>query len=75
VAQRLSGIGARYLPAAVQARLLAAQRPGGLLLTPLPPTDDRPSAMVEHAALYAGETALRIAEVRPAAELVAALTP
>lgn len=75
IAQRMSGIGARYLPPAVQGRLLAAQRPGGLLLTPLPPTDDRPAAMVEHAALYAGETALRIERVAPAAELVAALTP
>jgi nitronate monooxygenase len=73
--QRLSGIGARYLPASVQARLVAAQRPGALLLTPLPPTDDRPGTMVEHGALYAGETALRIGDVRPAAELVAALTP
>ena len=74
-AARLSGIAARYLRPSVQARLFAAQRPGGLLLTPLPPTDGMPAEIVDRAALYAGESALRIADVRPAGELVAALTP
>ncbi len=74
-AARLSGIGARYLPAGAQARLFKAQKPGGLLLTPLPPTDDMPAEVVDRAALYAGETALRIGDVRPAAELVTDLAP
>lgn len=75
IAQRLSGVGARYVPAAAQAQLVARQRPGALLLSPVPPTDDLPAGFAEHGALYAGDTALRIADVRPAAELVAALTP
>ena len=75
VAARLSGIGVRYLPAGTIGRLVAVQRPGGLLPTPAPPADDGPEALVDSGALYAGETALRIDDVRPAAELVAALTP
>lgn len=72
---RLSGMGARYLPARLQARLVAAQRADGPMLTPLPPTDDAPAALLDCGALYAGETALRIDDVRPAADLVAELTP
>lgn len=75
IAQRLSGIGARYMPAAAQAQLVARQRPGGLLLSPVPPVDELPPAYADAGPLYAGESALRIAGVRPAAELVAALTP
>jgi nitronate monooxygenase len=74
-AATLSGIGARYLPDAALGRLVAAQRPGGLLPTPIPPTDDAPEALVDTGALYAGETALRIDSVEPAAKLVADLTP
>ncbi len=72
---RLSGIGARHLPASLQARLAHAQRPGSRLLTPIGPTDDGPEALVEAGPLYAGQTVGRIDDVRPAAELVAALTP
>jgi nitronate monooxygenase len=43
------------------------------LLSPEPPTDDRPSHLLDAAPLYAGESAARIADVRPAAELVRAL--
>jgi nitronate monooxygenase len=43
------------------------------LLSPEPPTDDRPSHLLDAAPLYAGESAARIAEVRPAGELVRAL--
>jgi len=72
---RLSGVGARYLPAGLQARMVAGQRTDRPLLTPQPPTDDGPGALVDSGALYAGETALRIADVRPAADLVAELSP
>ena len=67
--------GARYMPPELQLRMIRAQRPGGRLLTPAGPTDDAPATLVEAGALYAGETVARIREVRPAAELVAALAP
>jgi NAD(P)H-dependent flavin oxidoreductase YrpB (nitropropane dioxygenase family) len=72
---RLLTPGARYAPAALQARLIDAQRPGGRVLTPAPPTDDGPPTLLDAGALYAGETVARITDVRPAAELVVALTP
>jgi NAD(P)H-dependent flavin oxidoreductase YrpB (nitropropane dioxygenase family) len=72
---RLSGPGARYMPAAVQERLVRAQRPQSRLLTPLGPADDGPPSLLDAGPLYAGETVARIDDVRPAAELVAALTP
>lgn len=72
---RLSGPGARFAPAAIQRRLARAQRPGSLLLTPAGPTDDGPTSLVEAGPLYMGQTVARINEIRPAAEIVAALTP
>ena len=72
---RLSALGARFTPEAALARLIAAQRPGSRLLTPAGPTDDGPASLVDAGALYAGETVARIDSVRPAAELVAELTP
>ncbi len=75
VLNRTSGIGARWIPLAAQVRLARAQRPASRLLTPTPPTDDGPAGLVEAGPLYAGQTVARIADVRPAAELVAALTP
>jgi nitronate monooxygenase len=72
---RLSGPGARYTPAALQERIVRAQRPRGRLLSPQAATDDGPAALVDAGPLYAGETVARIDEVRPAAEIVAALTP
>jgi nitronate monooxygenase len=72
---RLSGPGARYLPASLQLRLARAQRPGSRLLTPAGPTDDGPATLVDAGPLYAGQTVVRIRDVRPAAQLVAALTP
>jgi nitronate monooxygenase len=67
--------GARYLPAALQARIARAQRPGSRLLSPVGPTDDGPANLIDAGPLYAGKTVARIAEVRPAAELVRKLTP
>lgn len=72
---RLLAPGRRYAPPRLQARLIAAQRPGGRLLTPAPPTDDAPSTLLDAGPLYAGETVARITDVRPAAALVATLTP
>jgi NAD(P)H-dependent flavin oxidoreductase YrpB (nitropropane dioxygenase family) len=72
---RLLAPGARYVPAGLQGRMARAQTPDSRLLTPLGPTDDGPANLLDAGALYAGETVARIDEVRPAAELVRALTP
>jgi NAD(P)H-dependent flavin oxidoreductase YrpB (nitropropane dioxygenase family) len=73
---RLSGgPAARYMPTSLQARIARAQRPDSRLLSPLGPTDDGPPTLVDAGPLYAGETVARIDRVRPAAEIVAALTP
>ena len=72
---RLSAPAARFTPQSLQARLLRAQRPNGRLLSPAGPTDDGPATLLDAGALYAGKTVARIGDVRPAAQLVAALTP
>jgi NAD(P)H-dependent flavin oxidoreductase YrpB (nitropropane dioxygenase family) len=72
---RLSAPGARYVSASLQARLARAQRPGGRLLSPPGPTDDGPANLLDAGPLYAGETVARIADVRPAAEIVRELSP
>lgn len=72
---RLFAPGARFTPAAMQLRLTRAQRPGGRLLSPQGPTDDGPENLLDAGPLYAGQTVARIGDVRPAAELVASLTP
>jgi nitronate monooxygenase len=72
---RLSAPGARYMPTSIQSRIALAQRPGSRLLSPLGPIDDGPANLLDAGPLYAGETVARIDEVRPAAEIVAALTP
>ncbi len=72
---RLSGVGARYMPPSLQLRLARAQRPTSRLLSPIGPTDDAVPTLVDAGPLYAGETVARIGDIRPAGELVAALTP
>jgi NAD(P)H-dependent flavin oxidoreductase YrpB (nitropropane dioxygenase family) len=72
---RLSAPLARRAPDSFQRRLVAAQRPGSLLLTPAGPTDDGPATLVDAGPLYAGETVARIREIRPAAEIVSSLAP
>jgi NAD(P)H-dependent flavin oxidoreductase YrpB (nitropropane dioxygenase family) len=72
---RLTGPTARYVPAALQARMARAQHPGSRLLGPMGPTDDGPENLLDAGPLYAGETVSRIADVRPAAEIVRSLTP
>jgi nitronate monooxygenase len=73
VLNRLLAPGARYLPTSLQGRMIRAQRPNSRLLSPAGPTDDGPATLLDAGALYAGETVARIADVRPAAELVRAL--
>lgn len=72
---RLLAPGARYAPAGLQGRMARAQRPGSRLLSPLGPIDDGPPNLLDAGPLYSGETVARIHDVRPAAELVRALTP
>jgi nitronate monooxygenase len=72
---RVTAPGARYMPAGLEARMVRAQRPDGRMLTPAGPTDDGPETLVAAGPLYAGETVARIADVRPAADLVRALAP
>jgi nitronate monooxygenase len=66
---------ASRVPAGLQGRMLARQGVGVPLLTPQPPTDDGPESLVESGPLYAGETVLRLGEVRPAAEVIGSLSP
>lgn len=75
VLNRLMVPAARFAPPSLQLRLLRAQRPGSRLLSPAGPTDDGPGTLLDAGALYAGETVARIRDVRPAAQLVADLTP
>ncbi len=72
---RLTGAGARHMPEKLQGRIARAQRPSSRLLSPLGPSDDGPANLLDAGPLYAGESVARIADVRPAAELVRALAP
>ena len=74
VLNRMSALGARYVPEMVQQRLVARQRPGSRLLTPQAATDDRPAGLVQSGPLYAGETVARIDTLLPAAQIVASLS-
>jgi nitronate monooxygenase len=71
----LSAPGARFTPTSIQRRLIRAQRPGSRMLTPQGPTDDGPPTLLDAGPLYAGQTVTRIGDIRPAAEIVADLTP
>lgn len=74
-AQRLINPLAVRLPDSLQARALMAQRASRPLLGPQPPTDDGPPGLVDSGPLYAGVAVARIGDIRPAAQLVADLTP
>jgi NAD(P)H-dependent flavin oxidoreductase YrpB (nitropropane dioxygenase family) len=63
------------LPESFQAQALKLQRASGPFLGPQPPTDDGPAGLVDSGPLYAGANVVRIGDIRPAAELVRALTP
>jgi nitronate monooxygenase len=58
------------IPAGMQARLAAGQTPGMPLLGPAAATAGHGDNLVEAGPLYAGECVARIAEIRPAGELV-----
>jgi nitronate monooxygenase len=72
---RVSAPLGRTLPVSLQGRLQAMQRPGRPLFSPALPLRGMPDDSVERCALYAGETALRIDDIVPAAEALARLTP
>jgi NAD(P)H-dependent flavin oxidoreductase YrpB (nitropropane dioxygenase family) len=72
---RVSSFGASRVPASLQMRLAAAQRPDRPFFGPAAATTDGPETLVDAGPLYAGESVARIEDVRPAAELVADLTP
>jgi NAD(P)H-dependent flavin oxidoreductase YrpB (nitropropane dioxygenase family) len=74
-ANRVTTPAVRRLPAGLQARALKAQRPTHPFLRPEPATDDGPDNLLDSGPLYAGANVGLISEVRPAAQLVAALTP
>lgn len=65
----------RALPIAHLERFLGVQRPGLPVFTPALPLVGMDAAVVDRAALYAGESALRMTGVVSAADAVAALTP
>ena len=57
-------------PDAAQAAMHARQRAWLPVYSPIPPTRDSPSRMVDVSALYAGETVARIHEILPAKTVV-----
>lgn len=67
--------GARFISPAMQARMARAQRPESRLLAPVSVTEGAPETLLDAGALYAGKTVARIHDIRPARELVNALTP
>jgi NAD(P)H-dependent flavin oxidoreductase YrpB (nitropropane dioxygenase family) len=71
----LTGPVMRRLPASLQARMTASQSPGRPILSPQPPTDDAPAALLDSGPLYAGQTVARLGDVRGAAELTRELAP
>jgi nitronate monooxygenase len=72
---RLSSVGASRVPIPIQLRLAASQRPSRPFFGPAAATVDGPATLVDAGPLYAGECIERIDDVRPAAKLVAELTP
>jgi NAD(P)H-dependent flavin oxidoreductase YrpB (nitropropane dioxygenase family) len=74
-ANRLTQPLAGHLPDSFQAHALKAQRASTPFLAPQPPTDDGPVNLVDSGPLYAGAHVARITNIRPARELVEALTP
>jgi hypothetical protein len=61
-----------YFDAGALMRLQSPTRP---FFTPLAPVAGMPDSWVDRAALYAGETALRISEITSAAQAVEELRP
>ncbi|MGH3675196.1 MAG: nitronate monooxygenase [Mycobacterium sp.] len=63
------------LPDRAAASVLRTQTPGLPFFSPIAPTVGMPASSVDRAALYAGETALRMTAVIPARQAVTDLTP
>ncbi|WP_102144246.1 NAD(P)H-dependent flavin oxidoreductase [Mycobacterium hubeiense] len=63
------------LPDRAAASLVRAQTPRLPLFSPVAPTVDMPGSVVDRAALYAGESALRMSSVIPVRQAVAELAP
>jgi nitronate monooxygenase len=61
------------VPVPMQVRLAATQAPGRPMFGPAAATDDRSANLVEAGPLYAGACVDRIADIRPAGELVRGL--
>jgi nitronate monooxygenase len=74
-ANRLTAPLARRIPPTLQERAAKTQRASQPFLGPRPPRATDPQNLVDSGPLYAGMGVARIGDVRPAAELVAALTP
>lgn len=72
---RVSAPLGRALPLTALGTMVSLQREGLPLYTPALPLEGMSTAVVDHTALYAGETAHRIHDVVPAAEAVARLAP
>jgi nitronate monooxygenase len=72
---KLTSFGASRVPIALQLRLAASQRPSRPLFGPAAATFDGPSNLVDAGPLYAGQCIDRIADLRPAADLVRELAP
>jgi NAD(P)H-dependent flavin oxidoreductase YrpB (nitropropane dioxygenase family) len=73
LASRLSAPLAHLLPLGALGSLLVRQRPGVPLFTPGSPLVGMPARTADAAALYAGETVVRLHDVIPAAQAVARL--
>ncbi|MEX2195013.1 MAG: nitronate monooxygenase [Thermoleophilaceae bacterium] len=74
-ANRVTAPALRRVPIGLQLRLAATQRASRPFFSPLPPSAGAPGNLLDAGPLYAGETAARIHDVRPAAELVRMLAP
>jgi NAD(P)H-dependent flavin oxidoreductase YrpB (nitropropane dioxygenase family) len=74
-ANRLTAPLASRIPTAMQDRAITTQRPSQPFLGPQPPTDDGPANLLDSGPLYAGMNVARVADIRPASELVKTLTP
>lgn len=73
--QRATAPALARAPVPLQLRLAATQRPGRPVFGPAAATAGGPASLADAGPLYAGECIARIADVRPAAELVAELSP
>jgi NAD(P)H-dependent flavin oxidoreductase YrpB (nitropropane dioxygenase family) len=72
--QRISAPLLARAPVPLQLRLAATQRAGRPIFGPAAATAGGPESLVDAGPLYAGECIARIADVRPAAQLVAELS-